>query len=121
MELHVPSVSELAATGDDGAFPCPTSLRLRTDADQDTELSAGLVLDVADQPGTVDALFDGLWFRPGSGNGERIPALLREAVQRERRSEIWPRHASRSTSPSRLRRLRRLHRLHHHRPDRQAP
>ena len=76
---EVPSAS--SHTG--GEFACP-SLRLSIDVDQDTELAAALSVDVAEQPGTADALLEGLWFPPGSQEGEHLSALLGERIAQER-------------------------------------
>ena len=82
----VPAVSRVPADGGtEGAFTCPVPLRLHTDALQDTELSAEIVLRIDNQQGVVDALLDGMWFTPGSGADQRVRDRLDEAVLRERR------------------------------------
>ena len=72
-----------ASSHTDGEFACP-SLRLSVGIGQDTELATTLSVDVAEQPGTADALLEGLWFPPGSQEGERLSALLGERIAQER-------------------------------------
>ena len=77
---EVPSAS--SHTG--GKFACPSPLRLSIDIGQDTELATALSVDVAEQPGAADPLLEGLWFPPGSQEGERLSALLGERITQER-------------------------------------
>ena len=77
---EVPSAS--SHTGEE--FACPSALRLSIDIAQDTELATTLSVDVAEQPGTADPLLEGLWFPPGSQEGERLSALLGERIAQER-------------------------------------
>ncbi|MCY4421809.1 MAG: hypothetical protein OXC06_01930 [Acidimicrobiaceae bacterium] len=78
---EVPSASSHA----DGEFACP-SLRLSIEVGQDTEMAAALRVGVAEQPGTADAVLEGLWFPPGSQEGERLSALLGERIAQQRQS-----------------------------------
>lgn len=74
------------AGGGDIAFVCPAPLLLRTDTEQDVELSTAMAMRVVEQREPAAALLDGLWFQPGSQGGERMRAALSDALAQGRRT-----------------------------------
>ena len=77
---EVPSAASHASD----EFSCPTALPLRLVVEYDTELGAGLTMEVAEQQGEADRLMEGLWFPSGSPEEERLGALLGDAVTQAR-------------------------------------